>query len=831
MRLSGLDEQAADPSRGGLTLESLYVSLDTTTQVEEKKKGKARDSSPTIDTFLERERSHPLAALEALAQAPQRRMVLLGLPGTGKSTFVRYLALRMAQAICDHSLTLENLLPGWQGGVVLPVIVSLGRLAESLPPDSRVGDAGMVERFLTGALESDPRIASFAPYLLPVLEREGGLVLFDGLDEVADLGLRPVVVRAMESFVEHYSRNRASRFLVTCRTYSYYHDARWQLTGWPTYELALLDRTKIEHFVDAWHDEHIRIDPARQADYERKRHKLHASLQPGDRRRLSEIAPFPIILTMMAVVHTHYGELPDTRAQVYEKCVDLLLVRWELERPLVSGKLQKRGLLDALGVLRGTLDSALREIAFKAHEGRAEGREEVGGAALVTEDLLSGVLQVYFQDQQKVKTFLDYCQSSNGLLMLQGTVTPSGASPNALPRRVYAFPHLTFEEYLAGRHLEGPGLGRRMRDLLDLSDRWREVAVLLGEYLCFERQDQERLQSILDALAPDPLPGDAAMQTKDWRALWLAGDLLSLYRRVSHWKKSTADDRIVTGLSRLVAAGALDVRERAAAADALDELGWTPDDLYRFVLVDPGDPVASAIQTSLARPDYSFYISLHPVTNMQYERFVKAHDFADPDLWRGFPKFDENSRSMSGDWGDEGWKWLKDRFEKQDRPIDGEHVFPLYWNDPRFGVARRGVPVVGVTWYEANAYCRWLSKHWDDPEMLESRANPDLRPRLARLPTEAEWVLAAGGDQPDDRYPWDEVGKDVKNRALEEILQRANVAKSGIGRTTPAGMYPLGCSQPYKLLDMAGNVWEWQANYRDKDHDWLALRGGSWDNR
>jgi len=69
MRLSGLDEQAADPSRGGLTLESLYVSLDTTTQVEEKKKGKARDSSSTTETVLERERSRPLAALEALAQA------------------------------------------------------------------------------------------------------------------------------------------------------------------------------------------------------------------------------------------------------------------------------------------------------------------------------------------------------------------------------------------------------------------------------------------------------------------------------------------------------------------------------------------------------------------------------------------------------------------------------------------------------------------------------------------------------------------------------------------------------------------------------------------
>ena len=108
-RLIGLDPSASDPTRGGMTLERLYVALDTKTQVEVEQKEKKRERNA-----LSREReTRPLSALEALSQAPEQRMVLLGLPGAGKSTLVRYLALRMAQALTDRSRNLAEDLPGW----------------------------------------------------------------------------------------------------------------------------------------------------------------------------------------------------------------------------------------------------------------------------------------------------------------------------------------------------------------------------------------------------------------------------------------------------------------------------------------------------------------------------------------------------------------------------------------------------------------------------------------------------------------------------------------------------------------------------------------------
>ncbi len=807
LRLVGIDPQASDPTRGGLTLESLYISLDTTTVVDKKKKSKPRqpasgdDEQERLQELINREETRPLAALEALSTDTERHIVLLGLPGTGKSTFVRYLALRMAQAEVDRSRNIQTLLPDWQGGPVLPVIVSLGRMAETIPAECKRGSAKLVEDYIVQSLKSDERMADFADQILSELEKRGGLVLFDGLDEVADLNLRPIVIQSVEDFVERYKRQQVNRFLVTCRTYSYHNDPRWQLTGWSTHDLALLDDKKIEFFVRAWHDEHARIEPARKADYANKRERLLASLQPDDRRRLHEIAPFPIILTMMAVVHTHYNDLPDSRAEVYERCVDLLLVRWELERP-VSGQsqqTQKRTIIDELGINRTILDRALWEIAFKAHEGRQPDGDKKRGPALVTEDLLTSVLWAHFPDpkKEKVQTFLDYCQSSNGLLMLQGSVAVPDAPADTPPLRVYAFPHLTFEEFLGARYLtRRPNFGKLTRDLVQKDDRWREVVILLGEYLCFAENDHERMETLLSALTPERLP--AKTEHPDWRAFWYSGDLLALYQRNHFQDKASAEPKIRKGLFSLVTKGALSPRERAAAADTLDELGYIPADLHTFL------PISGE----------KYYLSKYLVTNFQYERFLRPENFTNKEYWKDFPKYDENSKLMPKQtFGSEGWDWL----QKQEREEDGV-LLPRYWRDPRFGNAHHAAPVVGISWYEASAYCRWLLENWDQ---LEEGKQGLPKPNEIRLPTENEWETAAGGIQPKERFAWGLL-KDSK-----ELTNFANTGESGIGKTTPVWMYPQGAS-PHKLLDMSGNVWEWQANYSSKSYNYLALRGGSW---
>lgn len=247
----------------------------------------------------------------------------------------------------------------------------------------------------------------------------------------------------------------------------------------------------------------------------------------------------------------------------------------------------------------------------------------------------------------------------------------------------------------------------------------------------------------------------------------------------------------------------------AAAADTLDELGFTPPDLYTFV---------PAAQDNILR-----YFAKYPVTNAQYARFLKPENFENKSLWTGFPKYAEPEENYEkiGDWGKEGWDWLQKALkdeafqEKQDIDVENGVVIPRYWTDPRFGLMRPNAPVVGISWYEANAYCKWLLANWDE---LEEGQQGLAKPAEIRLPTEAEWVLAAGGEA-DGRFAFGD---------LKDLPRYANTRESGINRTTPVWMYPNGAS-PHKVMDMSGNVFEWQANYYSSSHNTLVWRGGSWD--
>ncbi len=173
-----------------------------------------------------------------------------------------------------------------------------------------------------------------------------------------------------------------------------------------------------------------------------------------------------------------------------------------------------------------------------------------------------------------------------------------------------------------------------------------------------------------------------------------------------------------------------------------------------------------------------FVIAKYPITNAQFQVFVDAPDGYHETRW--------------WDYSSEARKWRD------------ENPAPMYTT-----YADGDLPRTNVTWYEAVAFCRWLSEHTG---------------QSITLPTEQQWQRAA---QWDDRriYPW----------GNKWDASRCNTKESGIGKPTPVTRYANGAS-PYGVMDMSGNVWEWCLNEYGKPRnvqfsgtEARVLRGGSFD--
>jgi len=182
----------------------------------------------------------------------------------------------------------------------------------------------------------------------------------------------------------------------------------------------------------------------------------------------------------------------------------------------------------------------------------------------------------------------------------------------------------------------------------------------------------------------------------------------------------------------------------------------------------------------------AYWIDKYEVTNRQFAQFVEDDGYGRREFWT-----------------EAGWDWREREGRTQ----------PRYWDDSPWN--GDDLPVVGVTWFEAVAYCRWAG---------------------ARLPTEAEWERAAGWDaegQEKREYPW----------GNEWDSAKANTSESALGHTTMSGQYCPGGESPVGACDMAGNAWEWVSSlyqpypYRADDgredmevDGTRSLRGGSWIN-
>jgi formylglycine-generating enzyme required for sulfatase activity len=787
----------ADPEQGErLQLADVYIDLDTTEMRHVEREEELRQM------LVKQREAERIPAQEVVNR--EKRLLVLGDPGFGKSTFIKHLAYQLAQAglADDPAAVLAKLTP-WEHGPLLPVWVELRRLAAFLSNQREKGSAALLVRFFQKELQ-DWGMLDYWPQLRALLmgKQCGLIILLDGLDEVPATQ-RQGVVDTVSQFSNLHDQHR---YVVTCRPYAYVGQS-WKLHNFYEVTLAPFSEDQIDHFVDNWY---LRLAKLRRLEGTRATEKAKGLKQAVRRRDLFELAERPLLLTVMTQLHAYSG-LPEDRTQLYADAVQLLLQRWE-------GRLGKdTGVLEALkipGLKMNDLKEGLYEVAFSAHQKCATAE----GTAEISEGDLRGWLAPFLGNNwEKAGEFIDYIRERAGLLIRH--------KPDA-----YTFPHRTFQEFLAACRLASRNDFPTVATQLVQGDwdRWREVLILAVGYAA--RTD--RLWSAiatLDNLLPQDIAEVPAPRPDNWQNAMLAGEALlevglvsaqreipgqRLYTRTQNWLvEALGADKMLPALQRATAGRIL-----AQMSDPrFDHQHWDLPNgtLYGFVPIPVGSfcmGVAEKKNPDLVKEfgDYKnytnatpehiltlpgFYLGRFPVTNAQFQAFVEAGGYDHSPYWIEAEKVEVWMLK-------EGRGVVKDLWER-------ERNYPENYGEP-FSLDNH--PVVGVTWYEALAYSRWLDEQLRAiaPEMLQKFTDPLLDPIQAgfwqglakkrlnvRLPSEAEWERAARNT--DTRQ---------YTVTVENNSEKANTYDTETGATRAVGCFPSNASTE-GVQDLAGIVWEW----------------------
>ena len=390
---------------------------------------------PVLDVVEEALRASPAGA--------GRKLVILGDPGSGKSSLIRYLALRWA-GIAEP--TVRETQP-------VPLVVELG-------PYARWQCDGRKDfvRFL----EEAPVWHEWPRGLLgTLLEQPGRVVLLlDGLDEVFDVPMRESVINDIQRFGSQFANVPV---VLTSRVVGY-QAQRLREADFRHFMLQDLDSTQITDFVNRWHE--VTFDDPTQAAP--KRDRLQKAIRES--KSIAMLAGNPLLLTMMAILNRNQ-ELPRDRADLYAQASRVLLHQWDTERALSDFP----GMSTEIGLREKT--DILRRLAAHMQAGPSGLKGN-----LIDGPTLTGLIEDYLQNElhfgqarAAARAVVEQLRLRNFILCFVGADS-------------YAFVHRTFLEYFCAANFVHQFNVAKTLDLDGLialfdqhcgDDEWREVLRLI----------------------------------------------------------------------------------------------------------------------------------------------------------------------------------------------------------------------------------------------------------------------------------------------------------------------------------------------------------------
>ncbi len=655
-----------------------------------------------------------------------RGVLLLGDPGAGKTTGARQFCWRLLK----DSKQRRNL--GLPDGAI-PVLLRLRNLKpQQLAQGIRV--------FVTESLSASSLPTDLADPGTDLLQRSMVLWVFDGLDEVASEEARVQVCGWLTNMLEE----RPSDFFLVTSRYSGYQGRVELGAGFSHFHVKPLNETQVTEFVERWYRTVYRRLHGPDANFEEAAKPEIDSLmgmlqQPGYQiGRLRQLQVNPLTLTILCVVHHEDRNLPRKRADLYGKCVRVLLEYWRKD---VRDK-QGLGPFDPVAA-----EAVLGAVAWWMHGQEGRTIAAVPELGKVAEQKLAALGSGAGLGRDGAK-FIERMRDESGILAMWG----AGQC---------GYLHLTFQEYLAGLHAAKESRAEELAKQFGKS--WWREATLLALAVGSQDYSQKFFAAVLktdavlnegglglidqcleEALYPAPEPFLAALQ-QEGQTPQRQLEILRRLRQMNHPALVEVCRPLAASNQGEMATLAREILARSGIEVKTPRIETVPSRLVMhrgmaLIRIPAGEFEMGAKNGASdewpvrrVRISKPFLLGKYPVTNAEYEKYLQAT----PNAKR-----------------------------------------PRFWDDSQFNDPQQ--PVVGISWEEALAFCKWAG---------------------GRLPTEAEWEYACrAGSQGEYYFGGNEA----------ELENYAWYGKNSGGKLQRVGQKQ---SNEWGLHDMHGNVWEWCLNW------------------